>query len=114
MLFTSIFTFEGAGLRSPVSIATTLAPTESPTNKMPSGPKASGPADVNGTFPEDRVASGLAGTRADVAPMATAAARHSAQAMPANMMRRILDLLWIYLRPILMYHETLRWSNNPM
>src|SRR5271154_3303614 len=40
-----------AALESPVSIATICAPSESPTNRIPSGPKASGPADLTSAFP---------------------------------------------------------------
>ena len=74
---------------SPVSIATTEPPTESPTKRMPSGPKASGPADLSSTFPEGRSATGLAGLRAAVTPIASAAVMQNATAELTNVIRRI-------------------------
>src|SRR5579872_3969040 len=68
----SILADDEAGVWSPVSSATTAAPMESATNKMPSGPKASGPADWRLALPALSVATGLAGWRA-LTPMATAA-----------------------------------------
>ena len=38
-------------LVSPVSMATICAPAESPTNRIPLGPKARGPADLTSAFP---------------------------------------------------------------
>src|ERR1700686_246219 len=88
-----IFAAEAAALRSPVSIATTLPPTESPTKRMPSGPKASAPADMRGTWPDVRSASGLAGLRAAVTLNARAAIRHTATAVLTNAILRMLILL---------------------
>src|SRR5579871_5414493 len=42
---------EALAVRSSVSMAKILADMESPTNRMPSGPKASGPADLRSALP---------------------------------------------------------------
>ena len=52
--------FAGLAAFSPVSIANSAAPCVSPTNRMPSGPNASGPADFRSGFPCLRLAEGSA------------------------------------------------------
>ena len=52
--------FSAAGARSPVSIAKSAAPLVSPTNRIPSGPNANGPADFRSGVPFFRLAVGSA------------------------------------------------------
>src|SRR5260370_21195341 len=73
----SVLRRERAGVRSSESSATIEAFAESPTNRMPSGPKASGPADLSSALP---------GVRVELAPNARAVVRDNATAVLKNML----------------------------
>jgi hypothetical protein len=73
-----------------VSIATILAPTESATKSTPSGPKANGPADVNGTLPTGRLVVAAVVLVMDVKVNANAAAAQMLIAELILYFRRIL------------------------
>src|SRR2546421_11630684 len=88
---TLIFTGAVAAFVSPVSIATSEPPIESPTKRMPDGPKASGPADMSGTLPAVNSTAGLAGWRAAVNVSPSAMVKDNAT---TKLIRGIVRRIW--------------------
>src|SRR5580704_3639514 len=79
-------------VRSPVSIAATDPPSESPTNRTPSGPNASAPADFSWSLPALRLAVILAGASA-MAIIASAETAATASAIRRKTGRLIINPL---------------------
>src|SRR5262249_54423110 len=85
---TLIFTGADGALVSSVSIATTDAPTESPTKRIPGGPNVMAPADVNETLPAVNSTVAGAGSRAARTVTASAAIKHTAMVNPIDIVVR--------------------------
>src|SRR5262249_61775091 len=75
-------------VRSLVSISAIEPPAESPTNRIPSGPKASGPADLSSSLPGVRLLSKLAvGFVVSASAIARAITAPTASTIRLNLMR---------------------------